>query len=98
MSTFNYQPPQRSTGTLSAQQAATTRSQTTSTFNENHGGEFVQNALVSQAYETLSLTRSETCRIPGYTGHMPGSADVIGQRRAAATLHTVRGEGGGGGA
>lgn len=62
---------------------------TAQTFNSNHTDEFVQNQLVSEPYETLPLTRAKAARIPGYTGFVPGSMDVVGQRRAQATLHTV---------
>lgn len=47
---------------------------------------FKQNALLTLAYETLPLSS----HMPGYTGFLPGKANgVVGQRAAAASLHTV---------
>lgn len=48
---------------------------------------FKQNSLLTMEYETLPLSSP----MPGYTGFQPGKANgVVGQRGAAASLHTVR--------
>lgn len=50
--------------------------------------EFKMNNLISKEYETLPL---QAGRIPGYAGNTPGGGtDVVGQRRAAASLHTIQ--------
>lgn len=45
---------------------------------------FVMNELISHENETLPLNEGY---LAGYTGHVPGCPDVVGQRKAAATLH-----------
>lgn len=56
----------------------------TTTLGANHCQEFKQNALISREYETVPLHAGH---IPGTTVHVPAGADVVGQRRAQATLH-----------
>jgi len=46
---------------------------------------FVQNNLPSSQYETIPLGKGV---IPNYTGHTPGTYNVVGQRAAAASLHS----------
>lgn len=47
---------------------------------------FVQNSLLTKEYETLPMGKGY---LPGYTGWVPGGTGVVGQRKAAATVHSV---------
>ncbi|KAL6760757.1 hypothetical protein V8C86DRAFT_2547926 [Haematococcus lacustris] len=58
----------------------------TTTLNANHTPDFKMNSLISREYETVPLGAGH---LPGCTVHVPGSGDVIGQRRAQASLHNV---------
>jgi hypothetical protein len=60
----------------------------TTTLNANHCSEFKMNSLISREYETVPLRAGH---IPGCTVHVPSGSDVVGQRRAQATLHNVGG-------
>lgn len=44
------------------------------------------NGLLTLENETLPLNKGY---LAGYTGHIPGSPDVVGQRKAAASLHAT---------
>jgi len=57
---------------------------TTTTLNGCHVAEFKMNSLISREYETIPLNAGH---IPGCTVCVPSGAEVIGQRKAAATLH-----------
>eukprot|EP00197_Chlamydomonas_leiostraca_P004593 CAMPEP_0202864746 /NCGR_PEP_ID=MMETSP1391-20130828/4860_1 /ASSEMBLY_ACC=CAM_ASM_000867 /TAXON_ID=1034604 /ORGANISM="Chlamydomonas leiostraca, Strain SAG 11-49" /LENGTH=131 /DNA_ID=CAMNT_0049544515 /DNA_START=15 /DNA_END=410 /DNA_ORIENTATION=- len=56
----------------------------TTTLNANHTQEFKMNSLISREYETVPL---QAGHIPGTTVHVPAGSEVVGQRRAQATLH-----------